>query len=213
MTESFIKDRGHKLGEIVVKNLQRRHFDAYFCETGEQAKQLALSLIPEGNTVSWGGSMTLQQLGLLEAVKTAYRCIDRDSAATPQQREELTRSALICDTFLMSANGISEDGQLVNIDGNGNRAAAMIYGPKNIILIAGMNKVVKTVQDALTRARTIAAPMNMQRFGDRNTPCSKTGGCGDCTTTDCICCYQVITRVCRPAGKIKVILVNETLGF
>ena len=206
MTEQFIKERGRKLGEIVVKNLQRRHFGAYFCETGEQAKQLALSLIPKGDTVSWGGSMTMQQLGLLDAVKSAYRYIDRDSAATPQQREELTRSALICDTFLMSANGISEDGQ-------GNRAAAMIYGPKNIILIAGMNKVVKTVQDALTRARTIAAPMNMQRFGDQNTPCSKTGGCGDCTTTDCICCYEVITRVCRPAGKIKVILANETLGF
>jgi L-lactate utilization protein LutB len=123
------------------------------------------------------------------------------------------RQALLCDTYLTSSNAISEDGQLVNIDGNGNRVSAMIFGPRQVIVIAGMNKVVKTAEDAMVRARTIAAPLNMQRFPQAETPCQETGACGNCVSAGCICNYLVITRACKPPGRIKVILVGEDLGL
>lgn len=205
--------RNQKLGARVVEALKKRHFEAYYCETAVQAREKALSLIPEGDTVSWGGSETLSEIGLMEELRSGkYPVIDRDTAATPQERTRLMRQALLADTFVASSNAISEDGQLVNIDGNGNRVAAMIYGPTNVILVIGMNKVVKTVEDAWQRARNIAAPTNAQRFMPK-TPCSETGACADCTAQDCICAYISTIRVCRPAGKIKVILVGETLGF
>lgn len=201
-----------KQGAKVVENLKRRHFDAYYCPTAEEAKKLVLSLIPEGDVVSWGGSETAAQLGLLDAVKATHPVIDRDAAASPEERMELMRKALLCDTFLMSSNAISEDGQLFNIDGNGNRVAALVFGPKSVIVVAGMNKVVKTIDDARSRARNIAAPINAQRF-DLDTPCSFTGSCADCLSTGSICASLLRTRISRPAGRIKVVLVGEVLGF
>ena len=202
-----------KRGALLVKNLKSRHFDAYYCSTKEEALQQALSLIPEGDSIGWGGSMTCQQIGLLDAVKQGnYRAIDRETAKTPEEREEIMRRAMVADTFLTSANAISLDGQMVNIDGNGNRVAAIVYGPKQVIVVAGMNKVENTLEAAITRARTVAAPMNQQRFGLPN-PCGATGSCGDCKSETCICNHILVTRHCRPVGKIKFILVGEDLGF
>ena len=200
-------------GQILVKNLKSRHFDACYCKTREEALQKALSLIPEGSTVCWGGATSAQQIGLLDAVKAGnYQVLDRDAAQTPQEREDMMRKGLLSHTFLTGANAISLDGQMVNIDGNGNRVGAIVYGPKQIIVIAGMNKVMDTLEAAVTRARTIAAPINAQRFG-LSTPCSTTGSCADCKCVDSICNQLLITRNCRPAGRIHFILVGESLGF
>ena len=203
----------NKRGALLVKNLKNRHFDAYYCETREEALELALSLIPQGDTVGWGGTVTCQQIGLLDAVRNGnFRAIDRDACTTMEEREEAMRKALLADTFLTSANAISLDGQMVNIDGNGNRVAAIVYGPKQAIVVAGMNKVEDNLDAAINRARTVAAPMNQQRFGLPN-PCGATGSCGDCKTETCICNHILITRHCRPVGKIKFILVGEDLGL
>lgn len=208
-----MKLRNEKAGRKLVAALKKRHFDAYYCDNKEEALKQALSLIPENHTVAWGGSASAAEIGLIDAVKQNYKVIDRDAASSPEERVQMMRQGLLADTFITGTNAVSEDGQLVNIDGNGNRVAAMIYGPTNVIVICGMNKMVKTVADAYTRAHTVAAPMNAQRFGDMGTPCSKNGTCGDCIAEGCICCYAVTTRVCRPAGKIKVIVVGEELGF
>ena len=202
-----------KRGQILVKNLQSRHFDAYYCDNKEEALKKALELIPEGATVGWGGAHSAEQIGLMEAVHAGhYRPIDRSLAKSPEEREQMMRDCLFSDVFLTGANGLSLDGQMVNIDGTGNRVAAIIYGPKSVLVIAGMNKVEDSLEDAIRRARTIAAPMNNQRFNNDN-PCSTTGTCGNCKNVTCICNQIVITRLCRPAGRIKLILVGEELGF
>lgn len=202
-----------KRGEILVKNLQSRHFEAYYCSDKASALRKALELIPEGATVGWGGAMSAQQIGLLDAVKQgAYHGIDRMTAKTPEERLELEKQCLFSDVFLTGANGLSMDGQMVNIDGTGNRVGAIIYGPKTVLVIAGMNKVCQTVEEAMARARNIAAPANQQRFQLKN-PCTVTGICADCKSEECICNQIVITRHCRPAGRIKFILVGEDLGL
>ncbi len=204
--------RNEKLGAKVVKAMESRHFEAYYCGTKEEALKKALELIPEGSVVAWGGSVTMNEIGLSEALHSGnYQLIDRD-AAPPEERRKLMRQGLLADYFISGANAVSEDGEIVNIDGMGNRVGAIVYGPDHVVIIAGMNKVAKTLEDAVKRARTIAAPINKQRFGG-TTPCAKTGSCGDCKAEDCICCQMLVTRVCRPAGRIKVILVGEELGF
>ena len=202
-----------KRGAILVKNLKSRHFDAYYCSTKEEALEKALSLIPAGASVGWGGCVSCQQIGLLDAIRAGdYKALDRDKCNTPEERDNLMHQCLLADTFLTGANAISLDGQMVNIDGNGNRVAAIIYGPRQVIVVAGMNKVVDTLDAAITRARTVAAPINQQRFGLPN-PCTATGSCADCKSETCICNHIVVTRHCRPVGKIKFILVGEDLGF
>ena len=213
-TQEFIKSANRKLAPKVVKNLQARHFDAYFCETADEALEKAIELIDKNGTVAWGGTMTATEIGLLDRLKNdGYNCIDRNSAKTEEERIELMQKAVFSDTFIMSSNAVSYDGQLVNIDGFGNRVCAMIYGAKSVVMVVGMNKVMPTLEDAITRARTVAAPRNMQRFSGKNTPCAVCDSCGDCVSEDSICCHEVITRVGRPAGRIKVILVNEELGL
>ena len=207
-----IEKQYDKLGPRVAEALKRRHFEAFYCPTGQEAAEKVLSLIPKDDVVAWGGSLTLAQLGIIEKVKQTNTVIDRADAATPEEGQELMRKALLCDTYLMSSNAISEDGQLYNIDGNGNRVAALIFGPKSVIVVAGMNKVTKTIADAETRCRTIAAPVNAQRFSNE-TPCNSTGTCADCLSPTSICASMVRTRICRPSGKIKVVLVGESLGF
>ena len=202
-----------KRGQILVKNLKSRHFDACYCATQEEALQKALELIPEGATVGWGGAMSAQQIGLMDAVNNGpYKAIDRDQCKTPGEREQAAKDCMFCDVFLTGANGLSLDGQMVNIDGTGNRVAAIIYGPKTVMVIAGMNKVEDTLEAAINRARTVAAPMNQQRFQLDN-PCTVTGSCADCKSQTCICNQIVITRHCRPVGRIKFILVGEELGL
>ena len=202
-----------KRGQILVKNLQARHFDAYYCDTREDALAKALELIPEGASVGWGGAISAEQIGLMDAVHSGnFRAIDRALAKTPEEREEMMRECMFADVFLTGANALSLDGQMVNIDGQGNRVAAIVYGPKSIIVVAGMNKVEDTLEAAITRARTVAAPMNNQRFTNDN-PCSVTGTCGNCKNLTCICNQILVTRHCRPVGRIKFILVGEELGF
>jgi len=202
-----------KRGEVLVKNLKKRHFDAVYCDTKEEALKQALAWIPEGSTVGWGGATSAQQIGLMAALNAGnYQTLDRDKCATAEEREQLAHQCFMADAFITGANAISMDGQMVNIDGNGNRAAAIVYGPASVVVVAGMNKVVDTLEDAITRARTIAAPINQQRFG-LNNPCTVTGTCADCKSETCICNHIVVTRHCRPVGRIKFILVGEELGF
>lgn len=202
-----------KRGEILVKNLRSRHFEAYYCDTAEEALSKALELIPKGATVGWGGVMSAYQIGLIDALRQGdYRPIDRDQCKTQEDRLRLYKEAMFADVFLTSANGLSLDGEMVNIDGTGNRVAAIVYGPKEVLVIAGMNKVSDTLDDAITRARTVAAPLNQQRF-ELSNPCTVTGTCADCKSESCICNQILITRHCRPAGRIKFILVGEDLGL
>lgn len=202
-----------KRGEVLVKNLKSRHFDACYCATREEALTKALEWIPEGATVGWGGTVTAQQIGLLDAVNAGnYHAIDRDQCKTPEEREQAMKDSLFSDVFITGANALSITGEMVNIDGNGNRVGAIIYGPKQVLVVVGMNKVADSLEEAVKRARTVAAPMNKQRFLG-NTPCSVTGVCADCKSEGCICNQIVITRNCRPAGRIRFILVGETLGF
>lgn len=212
MTEQM-KTYYEKRGQVLVKNLGSRHFEAYYCPDAASALAKALELIPEGASVGWGGALSAQQIGLIDAVKAGnYAVIDRDAAKTPEERTQALKRCLMADVFLSGANALSLDGQMVNIDGTGNRVAAIVYGPETVLVIAGMNKVCDTLDDAMTRARTVAAPMNKQRFPFK-TPCEVTGACADCKSEDCICNQILITRNCRPAGRIKFILVGEELGF
>lgn len=202
-----------KRGNILVKNLRSRHFDAYYCATAEEALAKAMELIPQGASVGWGGAMSAQQIGLIDAVRAGnYHTIDRETCRSPQEREQAMRDCFGADVFLTGANALSLSGEMVNIDGIGNRVGAIIYGPKEVLVIAGMNKVADTLEQAVVRARTVAAPRNQQRFL-RETPCTVTGTCADCKSADCICNQIVITRHCRPAGRIKFILVGEELGL
>lgn len=202
-----------KRSQVLLKNLRSRHFEAYYCAGREEALVKALELIPKGAVVGWGGATSAQQIGLMEALNAGEYCaIDRDKATTPEERVQAMKQCLTADVFITGTNALSLDGQMVNIDGNGNRVAAIVYGPDSVLVIAGMNKVTDTLEDAVTRARTVAAPMNKQRF-PAQTPCEVTGSCADCKSDGCICNQILITRNCNPAGRIKVILVGEELGF
>lgn len=201
-----------KKGPKVAENFNKRGFEAYYCPTKEDALAKAISLIPEDHVVSWGGSVSINDIGLRPYVLEHRQVIDRDTAKTPGERQELLRKALLCDTYIMGTNAATEDGQLYNIDGTGNRVAALIFGPKQVIVIVGMNKVEPTLETAISRTRTVASPMNMQRF-IKKTPCAVTGMCADCLSPDSICNQMVRTRRCAPAGRIKVILVGENVGF
>lgn len=202
-----------KRGKLLVKNLKSRHFDAYYCDNAQEALEKALDLIPEGASIGWGGTVSATQIGLLDAIRQGnYQAIDRDSCQTPEEKEEAARKALFADVFITGANAMSIDGQMVSIDGTGNRVAAIIYGPKKVIVITGMNKVCDTLDEAIRRARTVASPMNMQRFL-RDTPCAVTGTCADCKSEACICNQILVTRHCRPIGRIQYIVVGEDLGY
>ena len=202
-----------KRGNLLVKNLQSHHFEAYYCATKEEALAKALELIPEGSKVGWGGAYSAQQIGLLDAMHNGkYIAIDRDQAKSPEERNQLMRACFDTDFFIVGANALSLDGQMVSVDGNGNRAGFIVYGPRNVLVIAGMNKVAEDLEAAVRRARTVAAPQNCQRFGLPN-PCNVTGVCGNCKNETSICNQIVITRNSRPAGRIKMIIVGEELGY
>jgi len=206
----FIVKRNELLIPQIIKNLASRNMTGYYAGSREEALQLALSLIPEGSTVSMGGAMSAHEIGLVDALKKGnYQFIDRD------QYEDKRKAMLLAydaDVFLSSVNAMTEDGVLVNIDGNSNRVSAIAQGPKKVIFIVGMNKVCDDVDCALKRARNVAAPINAQRFGI-STPCAKTGSCMDCKSPDTICCQFLITRYSRHKDRIHVILVNDYLGF
>ncbi len=210
---SYIKQSNAHAAATILKNLKKRNMEGYFCETGAEAVELALKLMPEGSVISWGGSMSVKECGLMDAIHNGkYTLIDRATAKTPEEKREIFSRTVLADYYLMSTNAITMEGELVNIDGYGNRVACLCSGPENVLVITGMNKVVEDVSSALTRIHTKAAPPNAVRL-NKNTPCAKTGICGDCFSPDCICGQIVITRRSGYPGRIKIILVNEDLGF
>lgn len=199
--------------QTLMKEFKKRRIEAYYCDTKESAKDKVLELVKEGSTISWGGSMTLHDINLFNTLKDGdYTLLDRSLAKSPEEVDRIYHEALAADYYLMSSNAITLDGKLVNIDGNGNRIAALIYGPRNVIVVAGMNKVVLDEDAALKRIRNEASPINTVRL-NKNTPCSHTGKCADCLSDDCICCQALITRMSRVPNRIKVILVGEELGY
>ena len=209
----FLNEATKLRAQTIIKGLEKRNMEGVFCETKEVALAKALSYIKEGSSVTWGGSMSISEIGLMDAVKNGnYEIIDRSVAKNHDEQREIFSKAVLADYYLMSSNAITLDGELINIDGTGNRVACLTYGPKNVIMIVGMNKVVKTQEDAMSRARNEAAPVNAQRFGI-DTPCSKAGSCFDCKSPECICCQILMTRFSRQKGRFKIILVDENLGF
>ena len=209
MNQNIVK-RNELLAQKVIKGLESRNMKGYFAASKEEALEIALSLIPKGSSVAMGGAVSAHEIGLVEAVRSAdYKFIDRD-AWTDKRAAML--AAYDADVFLTSANAMTEDGILVNIDGNANRVSAIAQGPRKVLVIVGMNKICKDVDHAMKRARNVAAPINAQRFG-LNTPCAKTGSCMDCKSPDTICCQFLITRYSRHTDRIHVILVNDNLGF
>ncbi|MBO6127966.1 MAG: lactate utilization protein [Pseudobutyrivibrio sp.] len=205
-----IRKRNQLLAQKVIKGLESRNMSGYYAADKEEALKLALELIPEQSSVTMGGAMSAHEIGLVEALKNGnYNFIDRDAEA---DKRAAMLKAYDADYFLTSANAITEDGVMVNIDGNSNRVSAIAQGPKHVIAIVGMNKVCDDVDGAMKRARNVAAPINAQRFG-LSTPCAKTGSCMNCKSPDTICCQFLITRYSRHEGRIHVILVNDSLGF
>lgn len=198
----------------ILKTFEKRGFEGCYCATSEEAVQKAMSYVKPGMSVSFGGSMSVIECGLMDALKerTDITLLDRSLAESPEEVTDIYHRALSCDCYFMSTNAISMDGQLVNTDGTGNRVAALIYGPANVILIVGMNKVTATLEDARTRVKALATPPNCIRL-DKKTPCALTGVCHDCFGSDCICSQTVITRRSAIKGRIKIILVGEELGY
>lgn len=201
------------MANTIIKNMKKKNMEGYYCATSAEAVEKALSLMPEGASITWGGSVTLTECGLMEAIRAKnYDLIDRADAKTPEEAREVYGKQVMADYFLMSSNAITLDGELVNIDGNSNRVACLCCGPKNVIVIAGMNKIVSTVEEGVDRVHNFAAPPNTVRL-NKNTPCAQTGRCADCYSPDCICSQIVITRRSSIPNRIKVILVGEELGY
>ena len=198
-----------------IEGLEKRNMTGYFCQTIEEANELILSLIPEGDSVSWGGSMTIRDTGLTRMIKESgkYNVMDRDETNSVEEMREVQRQALLCDTYITGTNAMTIDGELVNIDGLGNRVAAICYGPKQVIVFTGINKIMHSEEAAIDRARNVAAATNIHRFDAFETPCKTTGKCGNCSGPGCICQQVVITRKSMINNRIKVVIVNESLGF
>ena len=209
MNQNIIK-RYELLAQKVIRGLESRNMQGYYAVSKEEALKTALSLIPEGSSIAMGGAMSAHEIGLVAAVKNGnYNFIDRDAV---EDKRAAMLAAYDADWFLTSTNAMTDDGILVNIDGNANRVSAICQGPNQVLFIVGMNKICEDLDSAMKRARNVAAPINAQRFG-LNTPCTKTGKCMDCKSPDTICCQFLITRFSRHAGRIHVILVNDSLGF
>lgn len=207
------EQRNELLAKTIIKNLKRRHIEGFYCPSGEEAVKKVSELIADGSTVTWGGTMTVRDLGIPEHLKSrgTLEIIDRDLAETLEERQAMYLRAFSADVYLSSANAISEDGVIVNIDGAGNRVAAITWGPKKVIFVIGLNKVTQTVEAALSRARGTASPINSARF-DIKTPCKADGVCHNCNSPECICNYVHFLRN-SPKGRHTVILVGENLGY
>lgn len=210
---NIVKTRNNLLAEQIIKNLKSRNIEAFFVQTKDEALKKSLELIPENSSVSWGGSSSIEEIGLKEKIRNGkYIVFDREKAQTLEEKTKIIHQGLTSDFFLASCNAVSEDGILVNIDGLANRLAGICYGPKHVLFIVGINKIVKNIDDAISRARNISAPINAQRF-DIDTPCKKTGCCYDCLSPDTICCQLLITRYSKIKDRMILILVNENLGY
>ena len=207
------KQRNEHLAHTIIKNLKRRHIEGFYCATAEEAVKRVSDLIADGSSVTWGGTMTVRDLGIPQYLKDrgTLEVLDRDLAETPEEKQSVYLKAFSADVYLSSANAISEDGVIVNIDGNGNRVAAITWGPKKVIFVIGLNKVAQNVEAALARARSTASPINAARFNIK-TPCHTDGVCHNCNSPECICNYVHFLRN-SPQGRHVVVLVGETLGY
>ena len=204
-----LEKRNEIFAETVIKGLKSRNMTGYYAKNKEEALKLALGLIEKGSSITMGGCMSAKEIGLISALEEGdYHFIDR----TKLEPREALLAAYDADIFLSSANALTDDGILVNIDGNANRVSCIAQGPKKVLFIVSMNKICSDLDSAMKRARNIAAPANAQRF-DIKTPCKLTGKCTDCKSPDTICCQFLITRYSRHPERIHVILVNEDLGF
>lgn len=203
-----------KAADTIIKNLKLRRMVGYYCETSADALKLVMSMIPADSSVSFGGSVTLAEAGILDELRsrTDITLYDRSTCTTPEEIQEVYRQSFFCDSYLMSTNAITINGELINIDGNANRVAALCYGPSQVIIVAGINKIVSDIESGYKRVKDIASPQNGIRL-DRNTPCSINGKCGDCWGDGCMCSQTVITRRSSVVNRIKVILVGENLGY
>lgn len=210
---SFVKNAREKQAQSIISALQRRNMQGYYCETKEECCELVLSMIEENSTVTWGGTESIKECSIPQKLSESgkYNILDRAKYSADEMKEYY-KKAFCADYFLMSTNAITLDGELMNIDGFGNRVASLIFGPEKVIVVTGMNKVVSKIEDAYDRVRNIASPPNTIRLG-KNTPCALTGKCGNCFSEDCICNQIVVTRRSRDKDRIHVILVGEDLGF
>lgn len=208
-----LEQRNERLAKTIIKNLQRRHIEGFYCPTADEAVKKVSELIEDGSSVTWGGTMTVRDLGIPQVLKErgTLDVLDRDLVETPEEKQTMYLKAFSVDVYLSSANAISEDGVIVNIDGNGNRVAAITWGPKKVIFVIGLNKVAQTVETALARARSTASPINAARF-DIKTPCQVDGVCHNCNSVDSICNYVHFLRN-SPRGRHTVVLVGENLGY
>lgn len=202
-----------KQADTIIKNLVKRNMEGYYFDTAAECTRAVLDTLPAGSTISWGGSESIKECGLMDAIHSGdYRLIDRSLAKSPEESRALYAQAVLSDYYLMSSNAITLNGELINIDGNGNRVACLIQGPSHVILIVGMNKVVTDIESGIARVRNMASPANAIRL-NRNIPCAATGTCHDCLAPECFCNQIVVTRRSGHAGRIKVYLVGESLGY
>ena len=209
-----VKRTAHRTtAERIIKKLAIRNMTGHYRDTAAEAVELARDLVEPGQSVTWGGSVSFSESGIKAALEAdGHRMIDRSQAATPEEQDAMWREQVGADWFFMGTNAITLDGELVNIDGNANRLALLLHGPKHVCVIAGMNKVVADVESGLKRIRTVTCPLNATRL-HTGTPCELAGTCADCHAPGCMCCQEVITRHSRHDGRIHVILVGEDLGF
>jgi len=197
----------------IIKNLEKRNMEGFYCKDSKELLEKVLPMLEENSMIAWGGSETIKETGLLDALKEGnFELIDRMQATNDKERREYFGKTAMSDYFFMSTNAITLGGELVNIDGNGNRVSALIHGPAHVFIIAGMNKVVTDIAAGIERTRNMASPPNAVRL-NKTTPCGKIGHCGDCYSPDCMCNQIVVTRRSGHVGRIKVFLVGEELGF
>ena len=207
------EQRNERMAQTIIKNLSRRHIKAFYCASAQEAVKKVSDLIEDGSSVTWGGTMTVRDLGIPDFLRKrgTLKVLDRDLVKTPEEKLDMYMKAFSADVYLSSANAISEDGVIVNIDGTGNRVAAITWGPKKVIFVIGINKVAQTVEAALARARSTASPINASRF-DIKTPCQIDGVCHNCNSPQSICNYVHFLRN-SPNGRHTVVLVGENLGY
>lgn len=214
MNNLFYKENHYeKVANTIIKNFKKRQIEGYYYPDSESAILKALDLIPKESSISWGDSMTLIETGLMDVIQNGnYKIINRDTSTNPEQQRKIYSNICCSDFFLMSTNAITLDGELINIDGRGNRVAFLCYGPQNVLILTGMNKVVSDIESGFKRVRDIAAPPNGIRL-NKKTPCTITGKCENCFSPNCMCGQFVITRFSLIPNRIKVILIGEELGF
>lgn len=209
MREEAVK----RMAEHVLQGLKKRNMEGFYCATADEARDLVMELMEPGSKVTFGGSQSVKSLGLKEKIEAGdYQILEYPMEEKREAGSPVYGEIVCADYFLMGTNAITVDGALINVDGASNRVGCLVHGPKHVIILAGMNKLVKTVEDGYHRIQTQICPI-IADATERKTPCGVAGYCADCHSSDCMCCNVVITRHSRYTGRIKVILVGENLGI